>query len=177
MAALTAGLFSLAHASDCKRKKPQRHLGPVLPRFLPNPLYLGDGMAAHDEHSIIIQVPTTVLLDFPDSMTASSGRTLIEVREWCCISVGLCSASAVPHPQISSDSRETWCIGGSGRGHPNTQVRIAGKGSWRIYIRRAQLFLAGMFCLLRPSRDVQRNSQAYGTASEKGSGLNYTNSD
>jgi hypothetical protein len=45
-------------------------------------------MAGNKENSIIIRIESTVFLDFPDSMTASSGTTVIEIRDLCHITCG-----------------------------------------------------------------------------------------
>jgi hypothetical protein len=43
---------------------------------------LGEHMAGNKENSTIIRIESTVFLDFPDSMTASSGTTVIEIRDF-----------------------------------------------------------------------------------------------
>jgi hypothetical protein len=45
-------------------------------------------MAGNKENSTIIRIESTVLVDFPDSMTARSGTTVIEIRDLCHITCG-----------------------------------------------------------------------------------------
>jgi hypothetical protein len=49
---------------------------------------LGEHMAGNIENSTIIRTESSVFLDFPDSMTASSGTTVIEIRDLCHITCG-----------------------------------------------------------------------------------------
>jgi hypothetical protein len=44
---------------------------------------LGEHMAGSKENSTIIRIESTAFLDFPDSMTAGSGTTVIEIRDLC----------------------------------------------------------------------------------------------
>jgi hypothetical protein len=49
-----------------------------------NTIYvLIEHMAGNKENSTIIRIQSTVFLDFPDSMTAGSGATVIEIRDLC----------------------------------------------------------------------------------------------
>jgi hypothetical protein len=49
---------------------------------------LGEHRAGNIENSTIIRTESTVFSDFPDSMTASSGTTVIAIRDLCHLTCG-----------------------------------------------------------------------------------------
>jgi hypothetical protein len=66
---------------------------------------LGEHMAGNKENSTIIRIEPTVFLDFPDSMTASSGTTVIEIRDLCHITCGSSPESDRPRLQTQNGNQ------------------------------------------------------------------------